>query len=255
MNKTDQLRFAVNDRIDDMDVSPSHVSLALLGEFPKDVSDFLKGSNTEIDPKKIAVSVEEGSLALVAGGLLVASTLWTDIELLNNGASLSSIDPKRAEIIENWQNKAKKNKNRRYSIINEKDGIFFHVNSDSNFHKTEDVWVHVEKYLQGTVMDMGGKTKPNVHVSLRDGTSITMSSTQDLLKSEKENRIYRDVLVHVTAEENLITGELRNYHLLEFVDYQPIYDEDELNKMIEKGTKAWADVTDVEAWLEELRGS
>ena len=255
MNKNDQLRFAVNDRIDNMDVTPSHVSLALLGEFSKDVSDFLKGSSQDVDPKKIIVSVEEGSLSFVAGGLLLASTLWMDIERLNNGASLNSIDPKRAEIVEGWQSKAKKNKNRGYSVINEEIGIAFRVNSDSNFHRTEDFWVQVEKYLQGTVMDMGGKNKPNVHVSLKDGTSIKVSSTQDLLKSEKENRIYRDVLVHVTAEENLITGELRNYHLLEFVDYQPAYDEDELNQMIEKGTKAWADVTDVEAWLEELRGS
>ncbi|MGB4498137.1 MAG: hypothetical protein WBI40_05515 [Methylococcaceae bacterium] len=254
MNKTDQLRFAVNDRIDNIDVSPSHVSLALLGEFPKDVSDFLKGSNNEIDPKKIAVSVEKGSLSIVAGGLLIASTLWADFERLNNGESLSSIDKKRAEIVELWQRKAKKDKNRRYSVINEKDGISFHVNSDSNFYRTEDVWVHVEKYLYGVVIDMGGKNTANVHIKLDDGSVEKITSTPKFLMEEKENRLYHSVSLHVTAEENLMTGKLRNYHLIDFLDYQPSYDDDEFNIMVEKGTKAWADVSDTTTWLEDLRG-
>ena len=41
MNPSNQLRFAVNDRINDAEVRPSHVPLALLGEFQKDVSEFL----------------------------------------------------------------------------------------------------------------------------------------------------------------------------------------------------------------------
>lgn len=253
MNKINQLRFAVNDRIDNIDVSPSYVSLALLGEFPKDVSNFLKGSNNEVDPKKIAVSIEEGSLVLVTG-LLIASTLWADIERLNSGASLSSIDPKRAEIVELWQRKAKKDKNRGYSIKNEKAGISLRVDSDSNFYRVEDFWVQVEKYLYGEVIDMGGKNTANVHIKLDDGSVEKITSTPKFLMEEKENRLYHSVSLHVTAEENLITGKLRNYHLIDFLDYQPSYDDDEFNLMVEKGTKAWADVPDATTWLEDLRG-
>jgi len=75
MNPSDQLRFAVNDRINDAEVRPTHVPLALLGEFQKDVSEFLKGSSRDVDPAKILVSIEEGSLAFVVTGLLAASTL------------------------------------------------------------------------------------------------------------------------------------------------------------------------------------
>ncbi len=32
------------------------------------------------------------------------------------------------------------------------------------------------------------------------------------------------------------------------------YDEEEFNLMVEKGTKAWADVPDINSWLEEIRG-
>jgi hypothetical protein len=254
MNQQGQLQFSVNDRIENIDVSPSHVTLALLGEFSKDVSDFLKGSNNEFDSKTGIVSIEKGSLS-IAVGLLIASTVQADIARLNSNTSLSLIDPKRAEIIEEWQKRSAKNKNRNYFVTDNKTGISFRVDSNSSFNRTDDIWVQVEKYLHGTVIDMGGKNKPNVHVALQDGTSITVSATQNLLKAETENRIYKEIVIHVTAEENLTTGELKNYQLLEFVDYRPSYDETEFNLMVEKGTKAWADVLDTNTWLESLRGN
>jgi hypothetical protein len=135
--------------------------------------------------------------------------------------------------------------------MNQPDQLHFSVNDRID---NIDVWVQVEKYLHGTVIDMGGKNKPNVHVALQDGTNITVSATQNLLKSDTENRIYREIVIHVTAEENLVTGELKNYQLLEFVNYQPSYDATEFNLMVEKGTKAWADVLNTNTWLESLRG-
>jgi hypothetical protein len=257
MNATDQLRFAVNDRIDNIDVTPSHVSLALLGEFQKDVSTFLKGSSNDVNPSDVIVSVEEGSLSLVATGaiLMAASTLWSDLEHLKNTDSLNFIDSRRAKIIEEWQNKAKKNPNRRYSVINQAAGISFKVDSKSEFYRSEDTWITVEKYLYGTVIDMGGKNRANVHIELENGDTVIVTSTPEFLALENKNRIYHSASLHVMAEENLITGKLRNYSLLSFSDYQPSYNDDEFNLMVEKGTKAWADIGDATEWLEDLRGN
>lgn len=38
-----------------------------------------------------------------------------------------------------------------------------------------------------------------------------------------------------------------------FEAHQPSYDEDEFKLMVERGTKAWAGVTDATAWVEALR--
>jgi hypothetical protein len=255
MNTIDQLRFTINDRIDNIDVSPSHVSLALLAEFQKDVGEFLKGSNNDIDPTNVLVSIEAGSFTILASGLLIANTLWTDLEHLKSTNSLSSIDSKRARVIERWQTKAQKNPNRRYSVVNQSAEISVWVDSTSDFRKTEDMWVHVEKYLHGKIVDIGGKNKANVHLELEDGTSLIIAAAQVLLEQEEQNRLYRSALLHVTAEENLITGELRNYQLLSFPDYHPSYNDDEFNLMVERGTKAWIDVPDATAWLENLRGN
>jgi hypothetical protein len=256
MNPINQLRFAVSDRINDIDVSPSHVSLALLGEFQDDVSKFLKGSSRDVDPSKILVSIEPGSLAFVAGGLLAASTLWADIEHLKSTDSLSLIDPARAKVVERWQANAQKYQHRRYLVADQSAQISFSVDSSSNFRRFEDAWVHVEKYLYGNVVNMGGKTKANIHLELENGVILPpIAATQNLLAQDEQNRLYRPGLLHVTAEENLLTGELRNLNLLTFEDHKPSYDEAEFNLMVERGTKAWADIPNPTAWLEMLRGN
>jgi len=255
MKPVNQLRFAVNDRIDNLDVNPTHIPLSLLGEFQKDVADFLKGSNRDIDPTKVMVALEEGSLSLVASGLLTANSLWSDIEHLQSMGSLNLIDPKRAAVMERWQNAAQKNPNRKYSISEASSHISLNIDSSSSYKRTQDAWVYVEKYLHGRVVDMGGKTKANVHIELDSGETLIISSTQDLLEQGEKNRLYRSALLHITAEENLSTGKLRNYKLLAFENYQPSYNENEFNTMVERGTKAWEGISDANQWLETLRGN
>jgi hypothetical protein len=49
--------------------------------------------------------------------------------------------------------------------------------------------------------------------------------------------------------------KLRNTRLIDVVASQTYYDEDELNRAIEKGTKAWADVPNISEWVAEQRGA
>ena len=254
MNPIDELRFSVSDRINDVEVGPKHVPLALLSEFQKDVSEFLKGSGRDVDPTQVQIAVEEGSLAFVASGLIAATTLWVDLEHLKSPDSLNLIDPKRAAVVERWQTSARQNLLRRYSVGDRFDTVGFSVDSKSDYRRVEEAWVYVEKYLHGKVVDLGGKTRANVHLELENGTSLTIAASQDLLAKEEHNRLYRPALLHVTAEENLLTGTLRNLRLLAFEEHQPSYDEDEFRRMVERGTKAWAGVPDSAAWVEALRG-
>lgn len=253
MKPADSLRFAVRDRINNMDVGPKHVPLNLLGEFQKDVSDFLLGSSRDVNLAEVLVSIDEGSLVLVATGLLAATTLWADVAQLANSDSLGAIDPKRAAVVERWQAQARNNPHRVYLLEDAADHPLATVNAQSDFKRSVDTWVTVEKYLHGKIIDWGGKTKPNVHLELENGRSLTVAATQQLLAQERENRLYRSALLHVTAEENLRTGELRNLSLRSFEAHHPAYDEDEFQQMVRKGTAAWADVPDAARWVESLR--
>jgi hypothetical protein len=254
VNPIDQLRFSVRDLINEVEVGPKHVPLALLGEFQKDVAEFLKGSSRDVDPMQVQVSIESGSLAFVASGLLAATTLWVDLDHLTSSEALNFIDSKRASVLERWQSGARENPHRSYLVADQAGRVLVCIDARTNLTKIDDVWVHVEKYLHGKIVDMGGKTKANVHLELENGQTLTIGSSHDLLAQDEQNRLYRPALLHVTAEENLHTGELRAMRLLAFETHQPSYDDDEFRRMVERGTKAWEDVGDATEWTDTLRG-
>ena len=116
-------------------------------------------------------------------------------------------------------------------------------------------WVTVEKYLFGIIENMGGAQKANVHLRLRDtGQTVIVNTSQDFIRDETQNRVYRDALLRVRAEQHFRTGQLRNVHLIAFEDYEPTYDEEALGRFTEQGAKAWRDVPDAVAWVREQRG-
>jgi len=254
MAPTNELRFAVSDRIDDTEVGPGHVPLSLLSEFPRDVTDFLRGSKRELDPQQVIISIESGSLALVASGLAAATALWSDLANLQFPDSLHTVDPKRAAVMERWQAAARQNPRRKYLIADSAQRIGVSVDASTDFRRAEEVWVPVEKYIDGKVLDWGGKTKPNVHLEMPNGTVLKVSAPQVLLEQEPQNRLYRHALLHIRAEENLRTGVLRNPVLLAFGSDQNTFDETEFQRMVKLGTEAWKDVPDATAWVEDLRG-
>lgn len=254
MEPLNELRFAVQDRINNVEVGPKHVPLSVLGDFQKDVAEFLRGSAREVDTNEVFVSVEAGSLVLAVTGLLAATTLWSDLDRLKSSDSLNTIDPKRAAVVERWQAMARQNANRVYRVAAQSGAVSLTVNASSDFRRVEEVWVAVEKYVRGRVVDWGGKTKANVHLEMDDGTVLKVAATQDLLAREEQNRLYRSALLSIVAEENLLTGALRNLSLLAFEPHEPTYDEAELQTLVQRGTAAWADVPDASSWLEDLRG-
>lgn len=252
MNTSDTLRFALNDRINDAPVGPSRVPLHLLGQFQGEVEEFLKGSSKDVDPSQVLVSIEEGSLAIVASGLLAATGLWTDVGHLRDPMALGLLDPKRAAVVERWQAAARKNPHRSYALSAIDNSLAVRVDAGSDFrNQVEAAWMPVEKYLRGTVVGWGGKNNPNVHLDVGSGRILKIASTQKLLADEQRNLLYKPVLLHVSAEESLKTGELRELNLLSFELNKPAFDEASFKEMVRKGTQAWKDVP--VDWLENLR--
>jgi hypothetical protein len=252
MKPANTLRFALNDRIDDAEVSPLHVPLALLGHFQNDVSEFLVGSGKDVNLHHVMVAIEEGSLALVASSLMAATNLWSDIERLQNPTDLGLVDPKRAAVVERWQNSARKHPHRRYTLADKAGAALIHIDADSDFrNQTAAVWVEVKKYLHGQITDLGGINKANVHLKLDSGKVLTIASTQKLLGDDERNRLYKPAVLRISAEENLHSGELRNLTLVGFEDHEPRWDATAFGELVRKGTQIWADEPD--DWLENLR--
>ncbi|OMP13069.1 hypothetical protein COLO4_02333 [Corchorus olitorius] len=107
----------------------------------------------------------------------------------------------------------------------------------------------------GRLLIWGGVNKPNIHFVLNDGVPLVVSADKSKIAEEDRNWIYREALLHVKAEENLSTGQLRKVTLLNFEDYDPRYNDDDFRAMTLKGESAWADVKDASAWVDEIRGN
>jgi len=254
MQPANALRFALNDRIQDAEVGPAHVPLALLGQFQKDVGEFLAGAGKDIDANQVMVAIEEGSLALVASGLLAASSLWADMERLHDPHALGLIDRKRAAVMQRWQAAARKHPHRRYTLADHNGAPLLRVDAGSDYRDlTAPIWVEVRKYLHGQITDLGGTNNVNVHLKLDDGKTLVITSNQQTLAAEERNRLYKPATLHIAAEENLDTGELRELTLLGFEDQNATWDKSAFDELVRKGTQAWANLPD--DWLENLRGS
>lgn len=251
--KTERLELVLDDVVDGTPVTPSSVPVGLLNQFHEQIARFLRGSHADVQLDSLMASIEQGSYKLVLPSLTLVSGLASDLALLSSG-SIDDMDPKRAEIIEEWQKSALRIPTRRYALLT--DSIKpVHIHSGSRFERQDTaVWATVEKYIHGHVVDLGGKT-PNLHLQLADGTMLKVSTRQEQVLKEEKNLVYRQTMLHLRAEENVATGKLRNVHLLDFVDYAPKFDPDAFDAMVAKGRKAWADVPNAIQWVEEQRGA
>ena len=129
------------------------------------------------------------------------------------------------------------------------------VDSESDYHADDaDQWAQVERYIRGEIQDLGGATKANAHVKLPDGRTLKVTADKGVLRDDTHNRLYKLAMLRVKAEYNVLTRELRNARLVEFVEYAPQMDEEELARLTRRGANAWKDVVDATNWVDELRG-
>lgn len=112
-------------------------------------------------------------------------------------------------------------------------------------------WVCVEKYLHGLVREVEINAFATIHLESDGGGALEITATQNQLAGYKQNPFFPDELLHVVAEENLATAQLRNIQLIGFVQCDPRFDEREFQVMVRRGTRAWSRVAD--DWLESLR--
>lgn len=253
------LYFSVDDNLLGEQVSPENMSLPLLAEFTEQVASFLRGSN-KVDLKEVRTSIRKGSLALAIDEPTPAlEGAAKDYERMTRTKSIEGIDPVRARVVSEWQATAKRNPDRVYQLLMEAFGVEnaepFVISVDTEYVVHQDTWVNVEEYVYGKIYDLGGKNQPNVHLLLSNGRSVKVQADIDLLAEDRINRLYRKQLVHIKAERNLTTKELRNETLISFEKYNPHFDEDEFQEIVTQGRAAWKGIKSATQWVEELRGN
>lgn len=256
------LYFSLSGKYDNNDISPDNSSLQALIDLSTAMGKFIKGSSRN-SLKDVSIAIKHGSLAIVASGGDSLTSALSDYSIVKESGSLDGIDPARATILRELQEKARKALDSDY-VFTISDGAnarfdsgnSLSISKDSNYKTSkEDVWAETDIYQYGTIVDIGGKTKTNVHLVLEDGKTIVMDANTQLIANDRKNRLYRKQLVKIKAEQNLETGKTRNERLESFLEYDPKFNEDEFNRISLIVERSWADVPDISAWVEEQRGN
>ena len=251
-----RITIALIDHSAGFEATPERVRLGDLAEFSSDVATFLRGVDKEVDTNLLEVAVRKSSLAIETAPLLSAPNLFRDLRALLGGELLDSLDVKRREVMEKWQKTSRQSKDVAYRISAPFLGNFIEINGGSDYHADDaDQWVQVERYVRGEIQDLGGATKANAHIKLPDGRTLKVTTERDLLRNDTINRLYKVAMLRIRAEYNVLTRELRNAHLVEFVEHATTVDEEALSRLTRRGAVAWKDVPDATTWVDELRGS
>lgn len=253
---SEQIEFALEGKIDGVAIRPRTIGLSQFNEFNQQVETFIAGRE-RLKLDEVHVTVDEGSYLLrVFLPLAVAASVGADLRVLAREDVLGEIDAKRAEVVQKWQARAKANPDQVYEVRPKAEELpRVRIARETDYRVGAVIpWVTVEKYLFGQVLDMGGAQRANVHLRLdKTGEIVRIGSQQDYLKGN--DRLYHKALLHVRAEQHFRTGDLRNIQLISFVDYEPVLDEEALDRFADEGAEAWADVPDAAAWVRELRES
>ena len=253
-----ELDFKLDDEIGGRRLTPATADIPTLLGYFEEVAKLIKGDVPGASLSDSRVRLEEGSVKLVAlVAHLLAADVRSDLAKLHESGDLDVIQPRRAEVIEQWQSRTRRFPSRVYSIQTSSTDRALRIASTSQFqHGSENAWVSVEKYLTGKVVNAGGKQDPNVHLVLSDsGDSVRISATEQQLSAEKENQLYKEVTLRVQAEQHIRTKTLRNIRLLQFLPQASEADERTLANLWQKGSEAWRDVASASGWVESLRGN
>ncbi|OYV00916.1 MAG: hypothetical protein CFE45_07105 [Burkholderiales bacterium PBB5] len=248
------LHIALHDDSAGYDISPARVPLAVLRGFARDVDDFLRGSALDVDTSTLDVAVIPGSLA-VQTTPLANPGLLADLRRLASSELIDGVDSKRRGVVERWQKLARSRRGVAVRI-----GAAFllqpiTISADTDYRADDaNQWVRVERYFRGEIEEIGGHTRSNAHIRLPDGKALVVDAPREFLRDDKVNRLYKPAMLRISAEYNVVTRDYRQARLIEFVEHDSRADESALKRLMERGAKAWADVSDASAWVDELRG-
>lgn len=250
-----RITIAMIDHSAGFEATPERVRLGALTSFSSDVATFLRGEDREVDVNTLEVAVRTGSLVIETEPLLATPNLYRDLRTLLGGELLDSLDAKRREVMERWQKASRQSKLVSYRISAPFLGESIHINAETDYHADDaDQWVQVERYVRGEIQDLGGITKANAHIKLPDGRTLKVTTERDVLRNDTVNRLYKLAMLRIKAEYNVLTRELRNARLVEFVEHASTVDEESLSRLTRRGAAAWKDVPNATTWVDELRG-
>ena len=255
MEEKGYIEVKIEGKIGNQPIKPADVDISEVKEIISDIEAFLYPSrNEKLDRPHISYKIEEGSAKhlffLPISGVLLFNGLTGEIA---NRGTVDFLDYKRAEIIEKFQRKAKEKNFEITFTCSLADSKALKITKDTNFFNVAADYIDTELVLYGKINSEGGND-PNFHILTKEYGRLKIDATENQLL-EGEKRLYKIYGVRVRGKQNITNGKPYDLKLLEYIEYNPVFDKSELNVLIERAAKNWDTVPDVDVWLSEIRGT
>jgi hypothetical protein len=251
MEEQGYIKLKVENR--DNSLTPKDVDINDVKEFISDVEDFLYPNRKEKRTRPhISYEIEEGSAVhkffLPITAVILFNGLTSEIDNRNN---LDFLDYKRQTIIDKFQKKAIKEgyKIEFSSSMSGKTNLI--IDDSTSFEMIVPKYIESEFYLYGEIYQEGGKN-PNLHISTNEFGNVTVSATKDQIMNG-EKKTYKPYGIKVRGKKNMEDESLSDLVLLEFIQYKPAFNRSLLDKVIDKASENLSKITNVDAWLNDIK--
>lgn len=254
MEEQGYIEVKIDGLVGNKELKPADIDIAEIKEIISDVETFLYPTRGEkADRPHISYKIEEGSARnlfyLPISGVLLFNGLTNEI---NSRGNIDFLDNKRAEVIDKFQRKAKE-RNVEISFLSSSHlAPLLKINKETNFFKIAATYIETEFVLYGKVNEEGGNN-PNFHLLTKEYGKLVISATeQQLLEGEK--RLFKIYGVRAKGKQNLVDGKPFDLKLIDYITYNPNYDEHKLDLLIERASVNWNTIPNVDVWLKNIRG-
>ena len=237
----------------DNTLRPKDIDINEVKEFMSDVESFLYPNRKEKQNRPhISYDIEEGSIKhkffLPITAVILFNGLTNEIRNRNN---LDFLDYKRQSIIDKFQKKAIKES---YTIefnnsISEKPSLV--IDYSTNFEMITPTFYESEFYIYGEIYQEGGKT-PNLHISTKKYGNLTIAATKEQIM-DGEKKTYKPYGIKVRGKKSFEDDKPTDLELVEFIQYTPVFNKPLLEKIIKKASVNLSKITNVDAWIDDLK--
>lgn len=237
----------------DNTLRPKDIDINEIKDFISDIESFLYPHRKEKQNRPhISYDIQEGSARhkffLPISAVLFFNALTTEI---SKRKSIDFLEYKRQAIIDKFQKKALR-ENYILEFNNSiSEGSSLTIDYSTSYQMLAPSFYESEFYIYGEIYQEGGKN-PNLHISTKKYGNLTISATKEQIM-DGEKKTYKPFGIKVRGKKSLEDESLTELELIEFIQYQPSFNESLLKKVIAKASENLGKITNVDAWIDNLK--
>lgn len=256
MTSEDKIQIRVIGNIGNEPLSPQNYDISEIRDLFSIIENLLY-PNQKLHRPRISYSIESGSVINIFQASKQAVVMFmATANLICAQGNLNGLELPTARGISDLQKSAIKN-NFIYEIgLPNVATPILTISKETKYHIDENLWAEADLYFYGQLVDAGGSENINIHIKTTDYGILKISTEKEYLKNQQENILYKNFTIRAIGRQNINTGEIdtSSLTLLEMNQFDPRYNEDYLQGLIERATPHWKDIQDTEEWLSQIRG-